>query len=808
MPTGSSAAGSAARVIVVSITILAWQTLAWSAPVQPVGRPAADNVSVSRTPTGLDVHLTFAPGDVSLTPAGRFWRIDVRGCRSAAVTPGDPLLPARHVNVLLPAGASVQAVDVQADEMLLATDVLVWPTQPSVPVSTPLPAIPEAVEPDPVAYAGTSPVPAAVAELVGRHTMRGHHFVSLRINPVRYVPAAGELYLATRVTVQLALAWPGQVATALVADRGRDLFTAAVREIVVNGEMLDEPVAAAPTSGTASLTDEPATGTDYLIITSSALVGAFQPLADWRASHNGFTTAIVTTGTIGATYPGIDLQARIRACIQDYVYNHGTSYVVLGGDNTVVPDRDCRVTCGTYTESAMPTDLYYAGLDGNWDEDGDGIYGEADTAVGDEGDLAPDVYVGRIPVRYDYHASAYINKVIQFETNPIPADRMLLAGVHIGGNASPSYGPYADAERPTDAVDDGHLDFLSHSPVSDVEMWTRRMYRDIIQPYYQPATLGLLFDTLTSWDTAAAGDYPLNSSTLSYRLKQGWYHVFMMTHGSASSWSLESGSFTTSSATSLTGQLGVIYTGSCSTAMFDGSGDPCLSEAFLRASGGPVAYFGSSRYGWYSPDSPPAGSWTTGGTSMAFARDFYDQVFRLGSPGLAQAFYAHKAASAGWSGYNGAYRWLQFGINYQGDPALALAPITGTRTLTINIQGSGTVQVDPPGGTYEPGATVQLTAVPADAPWTFLRWQTDASGSSNPITVVMDQNRTVTAVFTVPGDINGDGACNSLDLLMLANSWNRVEGDREYNPACDINDDGTVNAIDLLMLAKNFTLGS
>ena len=45
----------------------------------------------------------------------------------------------------------------------------------------------------------------------------------------------------------------------------------------------------------------------------------------------------------------------------------------------------------------MPTDLYYGGLDGTWDSDGDGIYGEADEDT--DVDLMPEVFVGRIPVQ-------------------------------------------------------------------------------------------------------------------------------------------------------------------------------------------------------------------------------------------------------------------------------------------------------------------------------------------------------------------------------------------------------------------------
>ncbi len=769
------------------------------APGRTVGQTRHGNVSVAQRDSVLDVEVVFAPEDVSLGSGGGFWAASVEGCRAPEELPGHPSLPARFINVLIPNGGRVQGVEADADEVLLARDVLMFPAQVPVPVSTPLVALPAFVPPDAAAYAVATKVPAAVAELAGQHTMRGHSFVSVRINPVRYVPATRELYLATRIRVRLQCAGAGRMFAP--GRRGREAFSSAVRQIVVNSEMVNEEPVATGDAAAAASDPQPTGLTDYLIITSNALSSAFQALADHRAARNGFSTAIVSTETIAGAYAGVDIQAKIRACIIEYVRTRGTVYVVLGGDDTVVIDRNCYVAVGSTTQSGMPTDLYYAGLDSTWDEDGDQTYGEAGTAVGNEGDLAPDVFVGRIPVRTALQATTYINKVIQFENNPIASDRMMLLGTHLGINASPAYSPYSGTDRPTDVVTDGYSNFASHSPISDTEMWTRRLYRDTVQKYWQPTTLALFFDTLTTWDIGTSGNYGLNGTNLTTRLNQGWYHVFMMTHGSTASWELEGSSFNTGNATAVTGRLGFIYTGSCQTGRFDDATDPCLSEAFLRDAEGPVAYFGCSREGWYYPNNPPASNWTTGGTSLEYARDFYDQYFRGPHTSLAQVFYAHKTVNAGSCGYNGADRWIMFGMNYQGDPALLAA--VATRALTVSVQGQGTVTLNPPGGTYPQGTSVQMTAG-SEAPWQFVRWEGDVTGSTNPASVVMNSAKGVTAVFAIPGDIDGDGHVDIVDLLSLADSWDKAVGQEGFNPACDLNNDGSVDVMDLLMLAENW----
>ncbi len=66
--------------------------------------------------------------------------------------------------------------------------------------------------------------------------------------------------------------------------------------------------------------------------------------------------------------------------------------------------------------------------------------------------------------------------------------------------------------------------------------------------------------------------------------------------------------------------------------------------------------------------------------------------------------------------------------------------------VSINPSGGGTVNADPSGG-YAPGTMVELTATPS-AGYMFDSWSGDALGSDNPITIVMDADKTITANFT------------------------------------------------------------
>ncbi|MBU0511304.1 MAG: hypothetical protein KJ638_06330, partial [Chloroflexi bacterium] len=79
---------------------------------------------------------------------------------------------------------------------------------------------------------------------------------------------------------------------------------------------------------------------------------------------------------------------------------------------------------------------------------------------------------------------------------------------------------------------------------------------------------------------------------------------------------------------------------------------------------------------------------------------------------------------------------------------------SGCYTLNTNVSGSGIITANPApncGGTqYNPGTIVELTAAPSSG-YNFLSWSGDASGSTNPINVTMDGNKSVTAYFSLIG---------------------------------------------------------
>jgi uncharacterized repeat protein (TIGR02543 family) len=120
--------------------------------------------------------------------------------------------------------------------------------------------------------------------------------------------------------------------------------------------------------------------------------------------------------------------------------------------------------------------------------------------------------------------------------------------------------------------------------------------------------------------------------------------------------------------------------------------------------------------------------------------------------------------------------------------------------LTVNTAGSGSVVLNPPGGVYDAGTAVTLTASPASG-WQFSGWSGDLSGASNPATITMDDDRDVTATFTAMGgsgqvvhqETRTSGSSSSITVATSA-SLTGVSGDL-YLAAVAVKPNIAVNGI-------------
>jgi inhibitor of cysteine peptidase len=107
-----------------------------------------------------------------------------------------------------------------------------------------------------------------------------------------------------------------------------------------------------------------------------------------------------------------------------------------------------------------------------------------------------------------------------------------------------------------------------------------------------------------------------------------------------------------------------------------------------------------------------------------------------------------------WGPYwgEGGYMRIGFGVSSVGYAAnyVVYEPVCQSLSLGVNPESTGGIVADPlpncEGGLYAPDTVVELTANPSGG-WQFSSWSGDASGSSNPVQIAMDSDKSVVALF-------------------------------------------------------------
>jgi hypothetical protein len=132
------------------------------------------------------------------------------------------------------------------------------------------------------------------------------------------------------------------------------------------------------------------------------------------------------------------------------------------------------------------------------------------------------------------------------------------------------------------------------------------------------------------------------------------------------------------------------------------------------------------------------------------------------------------------------------------DLSNAVFSITGS-ALTVNVipPGAGTVSRSPDQNGYATGTSVQLTANPGPG-WSFSAWSGAVTGSTNPVDVVMDADKTVTATFA-------DVAPPTV-ALKTPNGGENLGLGLHYSITWTMADNDTVNSVDLT-LSRNGAAG-
>ncbi len=376
---------------------------------------------------------------------------------------------------------------------------------------------------------------------------------------------------------------------------------------------------------------------EYLIVTPRTLDTVFAPLVRWR-QKTGLNSACRALEWITANYPGQDPAEKLRNYLKYCARDSGLKYLLLGGDVDLIPVRKAfamACSAGLHPrEDSLPCDLYYSCLDGNWDADGDGVYGETEDSV----DLYPDIYVGRVPANSLEEARAFVDKLIAYEsgiTNDYQTNTLLSAAI------------------------------LWHDPYTDEAIAKERIATQAFPAGYAPIHKLYESQMVVTVDTICA---LLNQGFGFFNhCGHGWYNALSLAQGAT---------LRNQDVDALTNTIrtGIGYSIGCWTTAFDLD---AIAEHFIRnPHGGAVAFIGNSSYGWGSPGNPGFGY------SDRFDFRFFKELFIDPEPRIGEIVARTKLFFVPYSFEANVYRWHQYCLNLLGDPAM---PVFNRSPMPLSV---------------------------------------------------------------------------------------------------------------------------
>ncbi|HEX9710486.1 MAG TPA: C25 family cysteine peptidase [Candidatus Thermoplasmatota archaeon] len=508
------------------------------------------------------------------------------------------------------------------------------------------------------------------------------------------------------------------------------------------GAMAAAPAAAAPTIYPL----DPIPGLEYVAIAPVTWADALGPLIDWK-TQKGVPAQTFTLESILSTYTrGRDSAERLHDFLQDLYFNKtaGTPrWLLLVGDGDwtgpVIPLRE------VYTNSQLDNDLsnngnwyttdtYYGNLESDWDEDGDGIFGELD-----EGDWTPEMYVGRLPFDTLSELDRWVQRQLTYERDPPPGpwqSRGILAGALmdrpnvLDDPATPvdeGYDPFTDnARKVSEEIAALLPDHIELTRLYDNPFWEGGQYTSATDTLVPGAVRGAL-DGGAAFLALEGHGYTSNRGVAQYADPQGTKSIWRSDS--------EQPALTYDEVLNLTNgdMLPFVYVSACYAGDFTDRDDTSF-EAFLSApAGGAIAVVAGNGENYRIENV----SGQQGYGNWWLAREFFHMLFREGysQPGkilgdLKARYNAHFLSKGPTDWINQQYfRAERVSYNLMGDPEFSLitaplAPLAAApERQPFAGESSVTVLVTTAGGAPVADALVRL-----EGPGGAAHGRTDATG--------------------------------------------------------------------------------
>ncbi len=523
---------------------------------------------------------------------------------------GYPCLPWTTATILLPPDSTVKDIQINAETYTIGTGYNVSVQSKARPIQSSYNETIQLSQPINT-YDEHQFFPQHVADDLEISYYRGYKICTVTINPVQYLHSEGKLLFHEHISITLKLQESTEKSNSMYRALLKDQM--AISEMVINPDMVEQYP---------QITDSK-NNVDMLILTSSEYEQELLPLCYFHNSHD-VSTLLQTIEEID----GNDAES-IRDYIREVYEADGIEYVLLGGDDDVIP-----TTILFCDDERIASDLFYSCLDGPFNYDGDERWGEPnDGTNGQDIDKYGEVFVGRASVDSAEQMKQFVQKTIRYMTSGGQQyhDSVLLAGEKLddytwgGDSLDTLIGHSNSGGYSTDCIPQQEYDILKlYDKTYPGNNWPKSEIIDLV-----------------------------NSNEIHFLNHYGHSHSFYCMKMN----SVDIDEFTNTN-------LFLLYTLGCHAADFD-VGD-CFCEYLVSETpNGAFAAIGNSRSGWYYLGEAD-------GPSNHFVREFYDAIFDEDKTMLGEAFQDSKSDSVSYISHDSLYRYVLYTLNLFGDPCVDL----------------------------------------------------------------------------------------------------------------------------------------
>jgi len=544
--------------------------------------------------------------------------------------PGEPSLPWYPVKLALPVGSKVKSINfILEEEKLMNENILIAPQQYSRPLSEKKSFNRIKNEKH---YQTDQFLPIESNTAYKISYMHGYPVLLSSFTPIKYNPKSRITKYYSKVTLHIELEKTKTNKQVFLSDNQ----IKQLKNLIQNKNEIEFNIRNTKSDY------------QYLIIAPNTFTETLLDLKNYYNS-TGLNTNIKSVEEISEEVTGNDLQEKIRKYIISEYQNSAIEFVLLAGDVEHIPARGFYTlvhSSSDYTDNNIPADLYYAALDGSWNNDNDELWGEPG-----EDDLLPEIAIGRFPASTVDELENMIHKSISYQSTPveIEMDKSLLAGEHLW-NDPETWGAQ-------------YLDLLIDTQTENGYNTTGIPSSYPIQKMYEK--------NLGEW----------TGEQLITELGKGYSFIHHVGHAFAQYVAhLYNEDITNENFAEIDGiqhNFPLFYTHGCICGAFDEA--DCIGERMVSIDNFASAFIGNSRYGWFNEGQ-------TEGPAAHLHREFVNALYTDKVEYLGMALATAKTETAPWvtapnQHEEGALRWNFYDLNVLGDPAMK---VRTDKTSSIN----------------------------------------------------------------------------------------------------------------------------